>query len=499
MAKPVATAAAARELKNELQRLVRAITDEDDEQIGTYEEAARVLAALNQVTFAGNGGPNGRPRSPLANLRRTAERMDSASVPEHFRCPISSELMKDPVVLASGQFFLLESLRFDWVSRTENFRDIPFSVCAFCILLQTYDRPFIREWLNSGNRTCPQSHQILPNTILTPNHLVHRMISQWCIEHDVSLPPLDNEQDEDKGLITSKEKDVLDGLLRKICSPSSVMERKRALSELRLLTKCKRSFRALIGENDDAISQLLAVPSIPELSADPEAQEDTVTTILNISINETNKKIVGDNPKAVPFLIDALKAGRIETRSNSAAALFSLSALDSNKLKIGELGAMKPLIELLEQGSSPAKKDAGSAIFSLCLAHENRARAVSGGVLGVVLNAITDRSLVNESLAILALLSSNQEAIEEIAETGGVPCLLSIIRESSCARNKENAVAVLYSVCMYDRKRLREVGEEEDSNGIISQLAQNGTSRARRKAAAILDKWKRAFRLHYSC
>ncbi|RWW48100.1 hypothetical protein BHE74_00045854 [Ensete ventricosum] len=443
MAKPVATAAAARELKNELQRLVRAITDEDDEQIGTYEEAARVLAALNQVTFAGNGGPNGRPRSPLANLRRTAERMDSASVPEHFRCPISSELMKDPVVLASGQ--------------------------------------------------------ILPNTILTPNHLVHRMISQWCIEHDVSLPPLDNEQDEDKGLITSKEKDVLDGLLRKICSPSSVMERKRALSELRLLTKCKRSFRALIGENDDAISQLLAVPSIPELSADLEAQEDTVTTILNISINETNKKIVGDNPKAVPFLIDALKAGRIETRSNSAAALFSLSALDSNKLKIGELGAMKPLIELLEQGSSPAKKDAGSAIFSLCLAHENRARAVSGGVLGVVLNAITDRSLVNESLAILALLSSNQEAIEEIAETGGVPCLLSIIRESSCARNKENAVAVLYSVCMYDRKRLREVGEEEDSNGIISQLAQNGTSRARRKAAAILDKWKRAFRLHYSC
>ncbi|CAL9199036.1 U-box domain-containing protein 9 [Musa acuminata AAA Group] len=466
MAKPGVSAAAAGELKNELQRLVREIAEEDDGQIGTYEEAARVLAALKQVTFAGRGVSNGTPRSPLANQRRTDERMDSASVPEHFRCPISSELMKDPVVLASGQ---------------------------------TYDRPFIQEWLNSGNWTCPQSHQILPNTILTPNHLVHRMISQWCIEHNVSLPPLDNEQDEDKGLITVTEKNVLDGLLQKICSPSSVMEQKRALSELRLLTKCKRSFRALIGENDDAISQLLAVPSIPELSADPKVQEDTVTTILNISINETNKKIVGDNPQAIPFLIDALKAGRIETCSNSAAALFSLSALDSNKLKIGELGAMKPLIELLEQSSSSAKKDAGSAIFSLCLAHENRARAVSGGVLGVVLKAITDRSLVNESLAILALLSSNQEAIEEIAETGGVPCLLSIIRESSCARNKENAVAVLYSICMYDRKRLREVGEEEDSNGIISQLVQNGTSRARRKAAGILDKWKRTLRLHYSC
>lgn len=103
MAKPGVSAAAAGELKNELQRLVREIAEEDDGQIGTYEEAARVLAALKQVTFAGSGGPNGTPRSPLANRTRTDERMDSASVPEHFRCPISSELMKDPVVLASGQ------------------------------------------------------------------------------------------------------------------------------------------------------------------------------------------------------------------------------------------------------------------------------------------------------------------------------------------------------------------------------------------------------------
>ncbi|WOL02501.1 U-box domain-containing protein 9 [Canna indica] len=456
-------ASAAVELKSELKRLARAISVEDDERIETYEEASRVLVALKDATLTGNRGSDEKQRVALLNN----ERIDSDAVPEHFRCPISSELMRDPVVLASGQ---------------------------------TYDRPFIQEWLNSGNRTCPQTQQVLPHTILIPNNLVRGMILHWCMEHGVSLPPLKNEQEEGEGVITSKHKNVLDGLLHKICSPSCLMEQKQAISELRLLTKSNRSLRALVGETVDAIPKLFAAVSVSGLSADSEVQEDTVTTILNISIHETNKKILGDNPQAIPFLISALKSVRMETRSNSAAALFSLSALDSNKIRIGEMGAIKPLVELLEQGSLTAKKDAGSAIFSLCMAHENRARAMRGGVLRVVLNAIASRSLVDESLAILALLSGNQEVVEAISEIGAVCCLLSIISENSCARNKENAVVALYSICMYNRKKLREVGEEDDSSGCISLLAQNGTSRARRKAVGILDKWKQTLHnRHYSC
>ncbi|CAL9762348.1 unnamed protein product [Musa acuminata subsp. burmannicoides] len=448
------------ELKKELRRLVKAIIEGDDGRVETYEEAAKALEALKDLRFRGSGNSNGN----LANQRKAERRQASVAIPEHFLCPISAELMRDPVVLASGQ---------------------------------TYDRRFIQEWLSSGNLTCPRTQQVLSDTTLTPNHLVRSMISQWCTEHGVTLPPLDDEKEE--GLITRKERNALSRILDKLSLSSSIPDRKQAVRELRLLTKGSRSFRALVGENPGTIPLLLSALSVPGLYSDTAVQGDIVTTVLNLSIHDSNKKIIGDNPQAIPSLIDVLKIGTMETRSNSAAALFSLSALDANKLKIGELGAMKPLVELLEEGSPNAKKDAGSAIFSLCMVHENRARAVREGVVGVVLTAITHQSLVDESLAILALLSGHQEAVEEIADTSGVPPLLGIIKDSSCARNKENAVVVLFAVCMHDRTKLREVGEEEKSNGSISRLAQNGTSRARRKATGILDKWKRTLHsTHYS-
>ncbi|KAJ0971895.1 hypothetical protein J5N97_019854 [Dioscorea zingiberensis] len=474
MAKSEERAAAARaagELKRELRRLVLSITDDDDVRSGTFEEAAKLLTALREMKSNGKGSTIAkRSSSPLSpnkkEKNRQLKRNDAGSeveVPEHFLCPISSEIMRDPVILASGQ---------------------------------TYDRPYIQEWLNAGKLICPETQQVLSNSTLTPNHLIRRMISQWCCEHGITLPLLENQEE---AVIIGSERNVVNSLLEKI-SYSSIPEQKKAVKELRLLTKRNPSFRALLGEKPEAISQLLSVLSVPGLKGDKEVQEDTVTTILNLSIHERNKEIVADNPQAIPLLIDALKTGTMETRSNSAAALFTLSALDSNKIKIGELGAMQPLLDLLEQGSPTGKKDAASAIFNLCMAHENRVRAVREGAVSIFMKTIRDRTLVDESLAILAMLSSNHDAVEEIGEIGGVPILLTIIKESSCARNKENSIVVLFSICMNDRTKLREVGEEESLSGTISQLAQNGTSRARRKAGGILERLRRSMHItHYSC
>ncbi|KAJ1279188.1 hypothetical protein BS78_04G136100 [Paspalum vaginatum] len=373
--------------------------------------------------------------------------------------------MRDPVVLASGQ---------------------------------TYDRRFIQEWLSAGNRTCPQTQQVLSNTVLIPNHLVRSMVSQWCTDNGITLPPVGNQEED---LVTYNERNTFSKLLERITSSSNLCEQREAIKDLRLLTKCNSTLRAAIGEKPDSISQMISVVSSPaELESNAEVLEDMVTTILNISIHESNKKIIGDDPLAIPFLIRALQSGTMEARSNAAAAIFSLSALDSNKVKIGELGAMRPLVDLLEHGSMVAKKDAASAIFNLCMLHENKSRATKSGVIDVTLKAIAEDSLVDESLAILALLSGDHETVEEIGETGGVASMLRVIKEDQCKRNKENAAAVLFAVCMYDRTKLREVAEGEKQNGSLAWLAQNGTSRARRKAAGILEKMKRvAHHTHYSC
>ncbi|KAJ4846121.1 hypothetical protein Tsubulata_000815 [Turnera subulata] len=432
----------ATELKKELQRLVMAILEEEDCGLEVADEAMRVLSAMRVLKF----------KKTSDSLKVVDER---TRIPEEFRCPISKELMVDPVVLATGQ---------------------------------TYDRPFIQRWLNEGKRTCPQTKQVLAHTILTPNQLVREMISQWCKEHQIELPKCVPTLDEE--VVTKADRGHLKSLLQKMSS--SLSDQKDAAKELRLLTKTIPSFRALFSDSPNAIPQLLNPLSSGSVNAHPDLQEDVITTILNLSIYDSNKRLVAEYPAAIPLLIESLKFGTIETRSNAAAALFSLSALDSNKLSIGKSGALKPLIDLLDEGHPLAMKDAASAIFNLCIEVENRSRVVWDGAVSVILKKVIDNVLVDELLSILAMLASHHRAVEELCELDAVPALLRIIRESASERNKENCVAILHTICTNDHTKWRELREDEKANGTISRVAETGTSRAKRKASSILERLNRS-------
>jgi hypothetical protein len=355
-------------------------------------------------------------------------------------------------------------------------------------IVQTYDRPFIQKWLKAGNRTCPLTQQVLSHTILTPNHIIRGMISKWCKSQGIELGLVRYINEEG---ITEADHDHFLSLLEKMSS--TLPEQRQAAKELRLLTKRMPSFRALFGESLDAIPQLLMPfsESEPQAGLHLDIQEDVITTLLNLSIHDNNKKLVAENPRVIPLLMEALRSGTIETMANAAAALFTLSALDSNKSLIGKSGALGPLIDLLEEEHPLAMKDVASAIFSLCKINENKARAVQNGAVRVILKKIMNRIHVDELLAILAMLSSHQKAIEEMGELGAVSCLLSIIRESSCGRNKENCIAILHTICLYDRTKWKEMREEENTHGTISELAENGTSRAKKKANDILERLNR--------
>ncbi|KAL2345854.1 hypothetical protein Fmac_007139 [Flemingia macrophylla] len=418
-------------LKEKLRQLVMSIVDSDDFTLQTADEAIATLSALKNF----NSLHEDRP------------------IPPHFRCPISTQLMTDPVILSTGQ---------------------------------TYDRPFIERWLNEGHRTCPQTQQVLSHSVLTPNCLVRDMIAQWCKDRGIPLPKPVKDLDH---VVTNADRNRLNSLLRKL-SLSSSSDQKEAAKELRLLTKRMPSIRMLVGESADVIPQLLGPLSSP--TTDPDLHEDLITTVLNLSIHDDNKKLFAEDPAVISLLIDALKCGTIRTRTNAAAAIFTLSALDDNKHIIGKSGAINPLLELLDEGDPLAMKDAASAVFNLCLVHENKGRTVRDGAVRVILKKMMDHILVDELLAILALLSSHPKAVEEMGDLGAVPLLLGIIRESTSERSKENCVAILYTICFSDRTKLKEIREEEKANGTLSKLAQCGTSRAKRKANGILERLNRS-------
>ncbi|XP_060195387.1 E3 ubiquitin-protein ligase PUB24-like [Lycium barbarum] len=78
--------------------------------------------------------------------------MENIEVPEYFICPISLQIMKDPVTAITGI---------------------------------TYDRESIERWLfknPNNNVICPVTKVPVPrDSDLTPNHTLRRLIQAWCI------------------------------------------------------------------------------------------------------------------------------------------------------------------------------------------------------------------------------------------------------------------------------------------------------------------------------
>lgn len=83
--------AKAKELKREMRKLLTKIEDEDDLGIQTIDQLQEALSALREATM--------RKIAKSSSLQM----LETVSCPEEFRCPLSKELMRDPVVLASGQ------------------------------------------------------------------------------------------------------------------------------------------------------------------------------------------------------------------------------------------------------------------------------------------------------------------------------------------------------------------------------------------------------------
>ncbi|KAK7380102.1 hypothetical protein VNO78_32507 [Psophocarpus tetragonolobus] len=91
-----------------------------------------------------------RRRKGNNNRRKGGKVMTELVIPNHFRCPISLDLMKDPVTLSTGI---------------------------------TYDRESVERWFDEGNITCPVTNQVVRNFDMIPNHSLRIMIQDWCVEN----------------------------------------------------------------------------------------------------------------------------------------------------------------------------------------------------------------------------------------------------------------------------------------------------------------------------
>ncbi|XP_078439668.1 U-box domain-containing protein 45-like [Wolffia australiana] len=107
------------------------------------ENLGQILEDLREELASEAEQPESMSTNGVMNQKRD-QSLDSP--PKEFICPLSMELMQDPVVIASGQ---------------------------------TYERSAIAKWFLDGHDVCPKTGKKMTNFAMVPNSCMRTLISNW--------------------------------------------------------------------------------------------------------------------------------------------------------------------------------------------------------------------------------------------------------------------------------------------------------------------------------
>ncbi|XAR68727.1 Ubiquitin--protein ligase [Bertholletia excelsa] len=423
---------------------------EDEVQNQTDEKSkSDIISLIGLVRYAkcvlyGASTPRitGRRRKTVADV----------NVPADFRCPISLDVMRDPVVVATGQ---------------------------------TYDRQSINLWIESGHNTCPKTGQTLAHTDLIPNRALKNLIAMWCREQRI---PFEAAEPNDKVTRVIHNKTALEAtkmtvsfLVNKLTSSQSTETANRVVHELRVLAKADSDSRTCIAEAG-------ALPVLVKFLGpeNPNLQVNAVTTILNLSILEANKTRIMETDGVLNGVIEVLRSGATwEAKGNAAATIFSLTGVHAHRKKLGrKTRVIKGLIDLAKEGPPSSKRDALVAILSLAAERETVGKLVEVGVVEMT-SELMD-GLPEEAVTILEVVVKRGGLAAVVATYPVINKLASVLREGT-DRARESAAATLVYICRKGGSEVvAELAAVAGIERVIWEMMGTGTGRGKRKAASLL-------------
>ncbi|RWR81215.1 U-box domain-containing protein 16-like protein [Cinnamomum micranthum f. kanehirae] len=422
---------------------IRCLEDQIANQ-NSEKSTAEILALIGLVRYgkcilfgASTPRPNAKQRFPEEEI----------AFPADFRCPISLELMRDPVVVATGQ---------------------------------TYDRENISRWIESGHGACPKTGQALSRPDLIPNRALKNQIARWCEERNIPYA-----KRETNGVAWNKAaleamKLTASFLVEKLGDSPSTEAANRVVHELRVMAKTGAANRACVAE-------VGAIPwLIPLLgSDDPDLQINAVTTVLNLSILEGNKRRIMDADGGFDAIIHVLRSGATwEAKENAAATVLSLSVETAYRKRFGrDPRVVKGLVDLVRDGPASSKRDGLAAVLNLAGDMETVGRMLDEGLVEVALESVSEAA--EEAAAVLAAVCRKGGAEAVAAMKGSVGILVGVTINGS-DRARECAVAALVSVCRNGGNgAVTELVGTPRIERVLLEVMQNGSERARVKAASL--------------
>ncbi|XP_031271628.1 U-box domain-containing protein 26-like isoform X2 [Pistacia vera] len=387
----------------------------------------------------------------------------SIQIPYHFRCPISLELMRDPVTVCTGQ---------------------------------TYDRPSIESWVATGNTTCPVTRAPLTDFTLIPNHTLRRLIQDWCVANrsfGVERIPTPK-QPAEPALVRS--------LLNQAASDSNAFaSRLSALRRLRGLARDSDKNRSLISSHNvrEILTNILFSNYNSESSN--ELNHEALALLVMFPLCESECICIASDNDKVTYLSNLLFHPSIEVRVNSASLIeIVLAGMRSQELRsqisnVDEI--FEGVIDILRNLQSyPRGLKVGiKTLFALCLVKQTRHKAVAAGAAETLADRLTDfdKCDAERALATVELLCRIPSGCAAFASHAlTVPLLVKTILKIS-DRATEYAAGALLALCSASE----ESQKEAVNAGVLTQLLllvqSDCTDRAKRKAQMLLkllrDSW----------
>ncbi|KAL3501035.1 hypothetical protein ACH5RR_035484 [Cinchona calisaya] len=498
-------------LMRKYSKLFRNELSDDNDSQGSTPCSPTVQGSFEDASGPGiNGHAFDRQLSKLNsfNFKQNFRRSGQMPVPpEELRCPISLQLMYDPVIIASGQ---------------------------------TYERICIEKWLSDGHNTCPKTQQQLSHLGLTPNYCVKGLVASWCEQNGVPVPdgPPDSldlnywrlalsESDtaqskltesigyckfkgvkvvpwEDSRIIEEAEgnevKDMsaqeeecgidvfetYEDFLTILDKEDDLRKQCRVVEQIRHLLKDDEEARIYMGANGFVEALLRFLDSALQARSGT-AQEIGAMALFNLAVNNNRNKEMMLEGEVLELL------GKMIDNPNSAGATtalyLNLSCLEEAKPIIGSSVAVPFLIQVLQhQPDAQCKLDALHALYNLSSHPSNIPYLLSAGVIDSLQALITnsgDQSWTEKCIAVIINLASSRSGQEKIISSPGLVSGLATILDVGEPVEQEQAAACLLILCNGIDKCSQMVLQEGVIPSLVS-ISVNGTMRGKQKAQKLL-------------
>ncbi|KAL1813352.1 hypothetical protein ACET3Z_023417 [Daucus carota] len=369
--------------------------------------------------------------------------MEDAEVPEFFICPISLQIMKDPVIAITGI---------------------------------TYDRSSIEKWLSHGHDAiCPVSKQPLPrNSTLTPNRILSKLIQTW---HTTSKPIIDHHDvpDPDEYMIT---KPYITTLLANLSNPNLFMKSLTNLEVIAAMAKenyvygkllveagvakamispSKIREYILLAKTDEIIDSLIWALGISSCDhTTTKAIRNHAMILLKIFVENTSSNLQEKlKPDFFKTIVNVLSKTSLMTQHGTRAALHIMlgaCTVGKNRIMMVEAGAVFVIIELELTGLIREKRTSElsmQVLFNLCRSADGRAELLrhAAGIAVVTKRMMKVSPMLDEAavsiISLISKFSGTDWVVNEMLRVGTVSRLCMVLQSNCDSGLKEKAMEIL--------------------------------------------------------